>query len=881
MLAPLVIGLALLAANPSAGAQSAGGSIDLAELQSLAKLSKADQLNPANQARLQQWFFEQADLYQNSVKGSAIGRSSLVNMGSPTRPPGGVYTTTFAPPSGRGRYVIFWSSNVTSPTTWSDGINLELPLGAVSINAGSDSACWHESLHAVLNPVKLSVRVEDFAPVASLSTTSDYGEAQQHVYIELVAEKAVTWLKALESYERCAIAAAEKLEDLRNHREVVNYEIENFLWAESRAAWQVRWDNSGKYIKRLPAPVKNEFEQSTATRFPTAEEVIGFYMGGDFKAPATSKIAGKEIRIPKWVMWPQAAMMPVVMAEQDVRAPELKGDTWNASFAFRLQEARLQSHPPVTRGQVIVTLRDDDPTARISVTFRGKPVVPAAPAPGSSWRRFIVKLGGTATPQDNLIGISVSVKDAPRSASARERALSVHAAYRDDFTQTNTPAQRQLYLEAEGIFLVKMPSLGKTTPVSAPPPATPAGPAATAGSTGLKPRWAQINQWSYVPRASESKTAFRWNCSITESGGSMDYSSSLYGQGKEWPFNHRLNYQWQLPAYLEPGTTVPFQIWQAASVANDQSYMLSRDVSIHVCQYDGAADPKTSQASGEFKASGVDLGSTRIAEMPNEKPAAASEPLNLKVREGRKGERMAVIVSLGANYGIRAWFYRQYEWLDGSPGSAEIQPATAAVPSPVRDPAAPASVGSIDVQKPATPPVDRALDDVPPKEHELDPWVANPPPPPPPDKPAVRWYTHPEGDYRIQLGRKWRQATTSQVEGLDELDMVPGRFMVFPKRQRTLTRTPAQNADALAAKWVAAKDKKGSRVDFKVKGESAIAVGLNNTDSTLWHLLLIRKDRYYYLSVIGPAGGDISKFPPEITDLLSGLEFLPASDAKR
>ena len=84
---------------------------------------------------------------------------------------------------------------------------------------------------------------------------------------------------------------------------MVNYEIENFLWAESRAAWQVRWDNSGKYIKRLPAPVKNEFEQSTATRFPTAEEVIGFYMGGDFKAdPAFARAPPKflEFARAKW-----------------------------------------------------------------------------------------------------------------------------------------------------------------------------------------------------------------------------------------------------------------------------------------------------------------------------------------------------------------------------------------------------------------------------------------------------------------------------------------------------------------------------------------------------------------------------------------------------
>jgi tetratricopeptide (TPR) repeat protein len=880
--------LVCLAVSPPASAQGVGPAVNLPELTALSKLPKADQLRPANQARLQNWFFQQVGAYHDRIRATALGSSPLVNVGPPARPPGGVYSTTFAAPSGRGGYVLFWSDDVRSPTTWSDGVNLELPRSGLSLDAGTPSTCWHESLHAIMNPLTLGVRVEDFAPVASLSAAGDRGEAQQHLYIEAFAEKTADWIIRLAGFERTAVAAAERLEELRRQGTVINFEIESFAWAEAQAAWQTRWDSVGKYIKRLPKPVKDEYEQATSTRFPSAEEVIGFYMGGDFKAPAGSKLAGKAIKIPKWVLWPQPGLMPVVMEKRDVRVPELKGETWNTSFGIRFLEPRFQRHPPVTRGQVTLTLRSDDPTARITVSYRGRSVQPSPPASGSSWRRFIVKLeasgGNPGASEEEPIHVTVAVKNTPRSSSAKEQALAVHAAYRDDLSQP--ASSRHLYQDTEGVFLVKIPS-------SALPP-TPAGARNPAGGTtaaadqdtAVAPRWVLINQWTYVPKAAETNNGFKWTCAIADTEATVDYWSSKNGQGLEWPYNNWLHYQWLLPASMEAGATIPLQLHQQFRMSPADAYMLSRNANISVIQYDRSSDTRSLQTSGQFTGTGMSLGGTSISEWPNDAPTKASEPFLLQVPAGREGQRILMIVSMSTNYGIRAFAYRQYEWRSAAtitPGNT--MPVTVTkTPSPP-EPTGPDGTGSIEAQLPAAPPLDPALDEVPPRDGDLDAWIVDSLPPPPKQN-GQRWYTHPEGDYRILLGRGWRQTTPSRVDGLDELDLSAGGFSLFPSRQRALTANPLAQAETLAAKWLAP-GRNARRLDLVVQGERAVAVGMASTDHgrsiSFWHLVITRQDRLYYFSVFAPSGFGLDELPRELTALFATLEFLavaPAATAK-
>jgi len=876
----LRVTLSLLSLATIAMGQSWGPPVDLAELSRLAKLSKAEQLEPATQTRLQQWFFQQVGAYQSSIRTSALGRSALVDVGPSLNPPGGIYARTFAPPAGRGTYVIFWSDDVKSPSTWNDGVNLEFPRSGLSLNAGVPSTCWHESLHAVMNPVTLSVRVEDFAPVAFLSRTKDRGEAQQHVYIELFAEKAADWIISLSGFERAAVAAAEALEDLKSRGQVINFEVENFVWAKTQAEWQTRWEKGAKHIKRLPQPVKDEFERVTSTRFPSVEEAIGFYMSGDFKAPAGTKLAGKSIRVPKWVMWPEEGVMPVILEEHDSKAPELKENVWNASFGVCFTEPRWQQHPPVTRGTATITLRSDESSARITVTYGGQTIQPSNPAPGSSWRRFIVNLGSTAsknaTGRNEPVRVAVSVKDSPRSPSARELVLPVHIAYRDDLSQkTAAGTPSRYYLDTEGIFLVKVPSTSASPKPTGPPVAS--GQAAGQGGQGstTAPRWVLINQWTHLPKASEASTRYKWTCSVSDTGATVDFWSSKYGAGKEWPYNHRLNYSWEMPAYLEPDTTVPLQIRQQSTFTPPGNSMLNRDVSLIVLQYDRSDEPKTLQTSDVFvDFPCVGLGSTRISEMSDAPPAKASELLSLNVPGGRDGQRILIHVVVYTNYNIRAYAYRQYEWRPGTPGTS--RPSTAPKLPLQAEPQAQNGLGSIEKQVPPPPPLNKALDEVPPRNGELDAVTGETEPPPVQPSP-VRWYTHPQGDYRIRLDRGWRQSSPGRIEGLDQLDRAPGDFLLFPSRQRTMVGNPLDQAGKLAANWMS-QDPKARRINFQVAGEAAVAVGMASKDNgkaiALWHMLITRKDRLYYFSVFAPASTGSDRLPAEITDLLSTLEFL-------
>ena len=505
------LSLLLLLACPSsiATAQGLGGPpVDQAELTRLSLLSQSEQRTPANQARLQRWFFLNSAAFQNGIRVTALGRSALVNVGPPSEPPGGAYARTFAPPAGRGKFVVLYT-DVLNPSTHEGNSTVQFPrsLQPPPMNGKEPGTCWHESLHALMIGSPLSVRVEDFGTVQFYSGSGFYREAQEHIYIEAFAEKCAAWVAGLTGFERAAVAAAEQIEELKRLGRAVNFEVESFVWAGARAEWQICWENFGKNIPRLPPPIKDEFERGSYTRFPTVEEVIGFYMGGDFRAPAGTKRAGQPVKVPKWVMWPGPAAMPVLMEDRDRKGPELKAGVWTASFGVTFAEPRFRSHPVVTRGSVAVTLRSDDPTARIVVSYGGRTIPASNPAPGSSWRRFVVKLGGApagaVAAGTEPVQVTVSVKDSIRSASAREPVLPVHVFYRDD--PPAGPGARppaRIYLDTEGVFLVKLAGGGSGSG-GGPPPGPPAGVPSTP-SPASKGRWVLRDSWTCLLYTSPS-----------------------------------------------------------------------------------------------------------------------------------------------------------------------------------------------------------------------------------------------------------------------------------------------------------------------------------------------------------------------------------------
>jgi hypothetical protein len=180
----------------------------------------------------------------------------------------------------------------------------------------------------------------------------------------------------------------------------------------------------------------------------------------------------------------------------------------------------------------------------------------------------------------------------------------------------------------------------------------------------------------------------------------------------------------------------------------------------------------------------------------------------------------------------------------------------------------------------------KAFDDAPPEPGELDGGggtggaggTGGSTAPEPTARPVeVRWYVHPLGDYRIRLGRGWRQVSPGRMEGLDQLENGAGPWILFPSRKRALTKDPGGQAERLVADWKA-ESPDSRRVDLQVGGERAVALGKASKEDgkpiASWHILLIRKDRLFYLLAFTPATTGTERLPAEMTSLLSTLEFV-------
>ena len=766
------------------------------------------------------------------------------------------------------------------------------------MDGGSPSACWHESMHALLTRVPIGVRVEDYSTVAFLSRSGYRREAQEHVYLELFAEKAAAWIGALVGFEREAVAAVELLDELKSRGRTINYEVEQFAWAKARAEWGIAWDKFGKTAIRLPATVKDEFERPTSTRFPSVEEVVGFYMAGDFRGPAGTKAAGKPIKVPKWVMWPGSAAMPVLMEDLDRKGPELKAGVWSAAFGVRFSEPRWRDHPRVTRGLVAVTLRSDDPTARIEVSYGGRSIPASAPAPGSSWRCFVVKLGGPAPASvstgEEPIRVTVSAKDSIRSASAKEPVLPVHVLYRDDPPPASAgKAPGSIYLDTEGIFLVKLPT-GAPSP-SAPASSAQGGvPAAAGAGTVTVPRggsWVlserKIRKFGEEGLRYDMKTRLE----VSDSGGAItvEYFDEATRRGAAGPpkivGKLAFRFSWNTPPpLLVPGVPIPLE-----ASASDAGSVDAPDTVIEVGH----------SVSGDVAAPGAAPKYPTMIKVRGVRQLAAAGTLTQTWTppRGRASGWLSIACMVNQrDQGVALHF--NYRWVE-APGSVPLPPgdrpsvspppAAAAPPVAAPPPQAGTESGSIEAQVLPPPPLAKALDETPPAPGELESGAGSggggggTSAPEPTAGPArARWYVHPLGEYRIRLGRGWNQVTPSRIEGMDQLENGDGPWLLFPSRKRALTKKPSEEMEKLAKDW-AAEGPASRRIPLRVAGEPALAVGKASRDGktpiAFWHVVLSRKDRLCYLSAFAPASSGYDRLPTELQDLLSTLEFLSGSTA--
>ena len=381
------------------------------------------------------------------------------------------------------------------------------------------------------------------------------------------------------------------------------------------------------------------------------------------------------------------------------------------------------------------------------------------------------------------------------------------------------------------------------------------------------PRWVLINQWTHLPKASETSQAHKWNCSISDTGASVDFRASKEGAGREWPFNHRLNYRWGMPDYLDIGSTVPLQIHQESTFSPPGNSMLNRDVSMSVIQYDRSGDPKTLQTGGQYQGGGMALGATRISERADARPVKMSDPLLLKVPNGWDGQRILISVAVSTNNGIRAYAYRQYEWRAGAPGSLNASKAAASSGFPVqaKPPSYPVSVrdkraNTSDFAKKTEP---ANLGD---EENTRQ---------PPHSAKTMRWYTHATGLYRFRLLEGWN-VTTEEGQNSDTISE-NGAFEIYPSRRETKLGSMAQAESRLAelVKGQLAKYPGSQEIRLNLGSVNARMVTvLREKGNTLWFIYFAKQNATNFIGIASGSGYGKKELPAQVNNMLQTLEFL-------
>ena len=911
-LAALLVWLLLPSPASAQGQARPGrpGQVTEAELRRLANLPEAEQRKPANQARLQKWFFEQIVIYHDRIRASTAGRSSLVRVGPSANPPADLYLSTFSAPTGRGPYVVLWG-NVPAPATDVDRRTITLPLSKLSLDAGSASTCWHESLHALIGSRSVSVRVEPYASKLENydPDKNDYREAQDHVYIELLAEKTFGWLSMFDRFDAEAIEAFERQAELKDAGEAISYEVESFVWQRAHETSKLAWKSWGKSIVQLPQRVRDEFEPILQTRAPWIEEVVKLYVEGGLKVPAGRRRAGQAVKVPEWVLWPEKVVMPVRIVDKSRQGPEKKGEEWVASFDVSVQETRWAHPTPVTRGTLAVWLRTEEPGARLAVTLDGVPLKAVA-EPGKSYRRFVADLSDPATKKKvaagALLHVDVRMKEGvPRAAGAGPLVLPVHVLYKDTPpTAKSGPGSpgEKLYMDTEGVFLVKLG--GNAPPPAAAAPTTPKGTAGTPGGAG--PATVTVPKgggWVLSARKIRKfgeeglRNDLRTKLDVSDSGGkiTVEYFDEATRRGVAGPPKVAgtlvFDFRWNVPPpLLVPGVPVSL-----VASATDAGSVNAPDSVIEV-GHAASGDVAGPGAAPKYPAT------IKVRKVQELAGAGTLKQTWTPPRGSARGFLSLACIVNQRDQGVALQF--NYSWVDvpgtvtlppelrpsGSPpdgtgpGASPASPSVPSLPGP-SNPAGPAGsaagAGSIERQETAQPPVDKRLDDVPPEPGEIVPVFEGSAPPaePPggsPDR-KPRWFTQAAGLFRFRLPDGFTVVEKKPTDKLDTVHRGEEGVSLYVSRWGGAAASPSELEKRLEELVVdrLSNAKGGSRQPYGLSQQPTILVTVpGRSVGFVWTLYFIRSGAIHTISLWGGLGYLGREIPPEAASILSSLEWL-------
>jgi hypothetical protein len=814
-----VVGLLFLSTLSLAG-QTPTTQVTDRVVSALSELPEKEQKTGETQRRLQQWFLELVQAYQDSVAKTQAGRSRLVNTGVRALDANSPFRRLLAAPLGKGTYYIVAEKGDSTPRT--DGTHtIYLPVGVAG------AAAWHEGLHAILNSHSINFDYQAFVPALMYGNdrykTEDASTRCQHVLMELAAERMLNWIVTLKAFENAAVAAQDRFEELKKKGVVTsqsNYEMENEIWTEASWIWKRVWGadvitSSGK-SPQVNNGLRMILESATGVRAPMIEELIGFYMSGEFVIPKEPGLSnpGKKISVPGWVLQRETVE---VRAWIDTRGPkgisQLKNNAVEGSLIFAVREARL-NRPQVTRGKLSVWLAPPAPKGvSLKVYLRGREL-PVTVQPKTN--RASVELDLATEKKEIEIDnfqpfkLEIVVQNAGALTGAgQEVVIPVHISY----TDSPPKGQTNLYEPTEGIYLFKlMPQNTATpqTPVKTPP--TPTAPTRKSALPVLNesllggawkvtnpgelnlPAYSTVNWTAYIPDKinlqvfatlyrSEFDAEKIWNNSIR----TMTPAKTAYGN-KTYIF--------------EDG---------AGAVKLHALYGKLTRVSIEGSRYDTTVSPaEVTRAAYQI-----------LAVLDKQIKATPSQALAPTIVQ-------AVITA---------------EWADKKPSEFKDDPR---------------------------------LDNLPPEIGAMIPihedvYLF------PAAKTAPKWFTHAEGFYRFQIPGEWEVIENRAGAGLDRIVGKSSFLIVEVNRSHTKIAQP-DVAYGMILQGLLKSDPQTRTFDLNYGGAPvkvfAQRIKAGEAEMSAWHLLFYNGGNLYQLSVIAPLSSAPQKIPAQMQEALKTLQFL-------
>ena len=903
---------------PGAGGQGVRPRDDIVTLRRIAGLPVRDQLLPANQGFLQDWFVDNVDFYMHLLEGSALWQSNLLSLGNLA-----TYRTALAPPRGtdpNGLTITY--ENVPNPRTL--GPRITFPTNNVTPSGGEVSTCWEEATHFLLGRRSLLTTQAD-CPLSY--TGNNDQERQEHVYIDNV-RKYVSWLRMVASFEpavrESGLAAFKYLSTTSpaDRKPVLspssvlplitfdkmNFDVERQIWNRAHAVWNSsNWRTLEREICDFRPDLAEELESLTGIRILSRQAIRTFYMRGGVTTP--NRLA---VHVPEWVMLEEGnTLREILKIDSSNEKRETLPNELRHSFDVKIfefyrvgAETAYRGNRNITRGNMTVKLVNGDDKTGLYLNLidenRNRVKGFQTPARQNRGGYFEVDLYPEEGTLSRLGAFELIFSLLEPNMVREKRTYRIEVAFRDRNYPADPPGPAVYMEPSTAYFYVDV----EPQPAAGVGGAAGAGATAKTGAAGGAAAGTGTATGTGTAGAGGGAPAVKTSASPSARGG-----KATWVLNKKWIEKHsnppaNTKFNWDVadekftfsssrppdPSLLDPGMECRDLVtWDPLpnKMVEDDAYFVKVKL------------------NGSYKlASGKELNrsldwtvfwATPLERQNNQSGSPiywmpmtwatlkAVDSYNVKVwsEKPRNPSDTTMLMVIEVNEKVnssRILYFHQY-----------IKDATAAPAGPPQPPPAVVST-NLTVQTALPQPHDPRLDNVPEETKKGGPDAGggkgavgkkeDKPPKKEPakaDKNALDWYYHAQKGYRFRKTQGW-SVGFNQPDSATDLLLPPDESMglICGRGSGNAGSESAERVlDRLAA-GIVQKNPGATTSSLTLGGAPAIRVDTfdSGKKSMFWHFYVLHGGRTYYLAVMMPPDTNRMPLPNQVMDMLKTMEFL-------